>query len=177
MKLCAQMSLLIALAAALTFTYWPASTQVHEPIPGTGPVLRPHPISLRTCAKDVIVRAVIDDGLSLPDAAALCGEVHRLLPVPSGLAEYPPLDLSRTTAEEHLCRQVIGWVESQGNAADTVARLEAEFCNWLCQGAGRLPDPAALCPAPAELLEQAQAEWLAQTGGKRRSRVPHPVAE
>jgi hypothetical protein len=176
MKLCAQMGLLIALAVALTFTYWPAPTQDHVPIAGTGPVLRPHPISLRTCAKDVIVRAVIDDGLSLPDAAALCGEVHRLLPVPSGLVEYPPLDLSQTTAEEHLCRQVIRWVEAQGNAAETVARLEAEFREWRRQGTG-LPDPADLCPSPAGLLEQAQAEWLAQTGGQRRSRVPHPLAE
>jgi hypothetical protein len=177
MKLCAQMGLLIALAVTLVFTYRPVPTEDRVPTPGTGPVLRPHPVTLRICAKDVIVRTVIDDGLSLPDAAALCAEVHRLLPVPEGLVEYPPIDLSETTAEEHLCRQVIRWVESQGNAGDTVARLKAEFREWLCQGAGCLPDPATLCPSPAALLEQAQAEWQAQTGGRRRSRVPHPLAE
>jgi hypothetical protein len=182
MKLCAQMGLLIALAVALTFTYWPAPTQDNEPIPGTGPVLQPHPITLRVFANNVIVRAVIDDGLPLPDAAALCREMYSLLPNASGpvfIDEHVVLDRPPATDEERYCRQVIGWVRVQtyDRPADgSVARLEAEYCDWLCQGTGRLPAPAELCPSPADVLEQARADWQAQAG-KRRSRIPRPLAE
>jgi hypothetical protein len=171
MKPYAQYVLLIALLAALGVTYFPALREMDEPTPGTGPITEPHPITLRMCAKEVVVRAVIDDGLSLLDAAALCREVYRLFPDPSGLI-YPAVDESTDgtplTEEERFCRQVIAWTQCRRHADGIEDRLEAEFRVWHCHGTGRLPAPIVF---PAELRELARAEWVAESTGQRDSRM------
>jgi hypothetical protein len=175
MKLCAQMGLLIALAVALAFTFSPVADDQVDPVPGTGPASEPHPITLRACANEVIIRAMIDDGLSLPEAAALCREVYRLLPDPPSLdvlTENDANDRPAATADERLCRHVIGWVRTRPQTAATVARLEAEFREWLRQGTGRLPDPQGLVPSPTDLLKKARAEWVAFSRGNRRRHPP-----
>jgi hypothetical protein len=164
-----QCGLVVAVTAALIFTYGKLPEEKLDRIPGTGPISQPHPVTLRVCAKDVIVRAVIDDGLSLPEAAALCGEIYRLIPDPPGLdfeLEDPPADRPPPTDEERLCRRVIDWVAVQRQAEETVARLEAEYREWRSQGTGRLPNPAGLALSPADLLTQARVEWSAQCRGR-----------
>ena len=110
-------------------------------------------------AKDVIARAIIDDEMSLTDAAALFGEIYRLLPDPPGLDfafDDPPADGPPPTVEERLCQRVIDWVKTGRVDAEIVARLEAEFREWRREGTGRLPDAAGLVTSPAELLKQAR---------------------
>ena len=119
----------------------------------------------------MIAWAIIDDGMSLTDGAALFGEIYRLIPDSPGLhftladpaAGGPP-----PTDEERLCRRVIDWVKYRNPGADVMARMEAEFREWHREGTGHLPDPAGLVPSSAELLKQARDEWLAQNSGKRR---------
>jgi hypothetical protein len=176
MKLCLQSILLIALAAGLILTYGRPLDEQYEPIPGTGPILEPHPIALRLCAKELIVQAVIYDGLSLLDAAALRRETFRLLPyAPDYAADFEPDDEPPITEAERFCRQVIYFVRVQTYmrpADEIVARLEAEYREWRLQGGDRLPDPAELVPSPADLLKLARIEWVAESRGFRRDLPP-----
>jgi hypothetical protein len=173
MKLSAQLVVLIALGLALVVTYSMPSDRQPIADPGTGPISEPHPITLRACAKAVIARAVIEDGLSLTEAAALLGEVDRLLPDPIppivGI-EDPSVDGPPTSEAERLCRQAIRWIKARDGAAEVLARMEAEHREWLRAGTDRLPDPAGLIPSPDDLLKQARAEWKAECRGSRDSR-------
>lgn len=175
MKLSVHYVLPTALAVALVITLGATSVTPEETVPGTEPISEPLPTTLRSCAKDVLARAINDDGMSLTDAASLLGEVYRLLPDPPGLdftLDDPHSDGSPPTVEERLCRRVIDWVKSGRVDAEAVARLDAEFRGWRQERTGRLPDPTGLAQSSAELLQQARTEWLAQCGGKRRGRMP-----
>ncbi len=175
MKLSVHCLLLIAVAAGLVFTFGEVSNSLEEQTPGIGPISEPHPITLRSCAKEVIARAIIDDEMSLTDAAALFGEVYRLIPDPPGLdftfdapaaVGPPPAD------EERLCRRVIDWLKYRNPGAEVMARLDAAYREWRREGTGHLPDPAGLVPSSTELLKQARAVWLVARLGKQRGRTP-----
>ena len=119
MKLSVQLVVLIALGLALVVTYSMPSDRQPIAVPGTGPISEPHPITLRACAKAVIARAVIEDGLSLTEAAALLGEVDRLLPdrIPPIVGiEDPSVDGPPTSEAERLCRQAIRWIKARDGA-------------------------------------------------------------
>ena len=183
MRVSPQIFLAIALVGSLAVVYGsrpPEPERLTAP-PRPGAVREPPPVALRILAKQSIVRAVIDGRLSLLEAAALWGEVNRLLPGGPGLAfqdehhnpSRPPL----RTDEERLCRRVIDWIEtgpyagSPSRAAEIVARLNAEFREWLRRGTNRLPDPSGLTPTATELVEQARARWA------RRVRKPVPAEQ
>ncbi|HEX4588699.1 MAG TPA: hypothetical protein VH120_02140 [Gemmataceae bacterium] len=139
------------------------------------PASKPRPIDLRICAKEIVVQRVIDNRLTLPEAAALFGEVDRLLPmeVPYVLDDEsvgrPP-----ATEEERLCRSVACWLRAKPLSAEVHARLDVELGEWLRMGRGRLPDPSGLILSPTSLLAQAREEWLTQSRGVERH--PRPTA-
>jgi hypothetical protein len=90
-------------------------------------------VSLRRVhGKEAVVAALLAGRLTLPQAAALFRDLDETLPdpsVPRRLAAGGPAD------GERLCRQVLTWAGGRapegrtapGQAADVVARLEAEF--------------------------------------------------
>jgi hypothetical protein len=167
--------LAVAAVGSLAIVYVPRPSEPESPpAPPSGAVPELVPVALRILAKDSITRAVIDGRLSLTEAAAMWGEVNRLLPGGRGLAFEDEHHLPRRpplrTDEERLCRRVIDWVmaetgsEAPGRADEVLARLDAEFQQWRRRGTNRLPDPSGLVPTAAELVEQAQA----QLTGRRR---------
>jgi hypothetical protein len=169
MKRIAQCAVLIASAAALALTFGTTWDVNDQRVPGAAPVSDPPNVTLRVCAKEVLARAVVENRLSLPQAAALWRAVHLRLPddwkVHSAAAE----DLSDLSADEveRLFGHVIHWVNTLGTK-DVVARLEAEHREWRCRGASPLPDLADLDPSPDELLHRAREEWLIESRGRGR---------
>jgi hypothetical protein len=175
MKLRMQPAILVASIAALVLTFTRFPDQRPPPTPGTGPIFEPSPRMLRICAKELIIRAVIENRFSLPQAAALFREVNRMNPVSpnaSATAGDEPMDGPPINEEELLCRNVIHYVRIRDQHPDLVARLEAELREWRRDGNSQLPDPVQLGELPISLQGQARHEWLAESRGIQFVRQP-----
>ena len=86
MKLSATLSAADRCGGRFVFTFGAVSNSLEEQVPEIGPISEPRIQSpLAACAKDVIAWAIIDDGMSLTDGAALFGEIYRLIPDSPGL--------------------------------------------------------------------------------------------
>src|SRR5437660_941765 len=131
-KLGIPQAVLTAATLGVVLTY--ALPPVERPASGvaTRPVSEPRPIDLRICAKAIITQKVIDNRLTVPEAAALFGEVDRLLPmdVPYILDDLP-LGRPPATAEERQCCLVACWLRAKPLSAEVNARLNAELSEWL----------------------------------------------
>src|SRR5262249_15863051 len=98
-------------------------------------------VSWRVAAREQIVRALIRDQITLPEAAAHFRRLDELRDVtlPSSFSRYPG-----DSDEERVCRQVIRYAAVQfpeGPQRDEcVGRLEYELAEQLCGGSVRLPD-------------------------------------
>jgi hypothetical protein len=121
---------------------------------------------LRSTAKRLISRDVINGRLALRNAAALFRELDQLPPTVGypELGDFGPfLPAAPWSRDEHLCRQVVFYGlegladEPEWTNEEAAARLESELKEALSSPDGiRLPNVAALPPL-SELLERAAA--------------------
>jgi len=101
-------------------------------------------VSRRVAAREQIVRALIRDEITLPEAAAYFRRLDQFRhpSLPSSFSRYPG-----DSEEERVCRQVIRYAAVQFPEAprrdEIVARLEYELAEQLCGGGVRLPDSTA----------------------------------
>src|SRR5262245_16112611 len=78
--------LAVAVVGSLAVVFGPRFSEPEQSAPAPGAVAESSPVALRLVAKQWITRAVIDGRLSLTEAAALSGEINRLLSGGPGLA-------------------------------------------------------------------------------------------
>jgi hypothetical protein len=151
---------------ALTFHCEPQEQQERSSV--VWHVSEPSAVDLRICARELIVRAFIEDRLSLPEAAALFREVDRLLPPPpvSRLAtDDDRLGPMPASDDEYFCRIVTCWIRDRVESPEIITRLDEEFHACLDAGDGRLPEPKDLMARPTDLLGLAWTEWLTESYG------------
>jgi hypothetical protein len=165
--------LTVAVAGSLAATLvWRPSGVDEAPAPLPNDVGKPAPaaVGLRGLAKRKIARDVAAGRWSLVEAAALFGELNRLPPgLPAVSAVYGSrLPAADCTDEEHLCRQVVNWVDSTlkketpDRAEEVTARLVAEYQELRRRsGVVHLPDPSTLEPIE-DLLRHARASIAEQ---------------